>query len=376
MKKVGIITSYLDFDKNYGGILQGYALSKIVLGLGFDAYIMPYVYEHVKEKNDVFHLVFRFFRNAYINLKNPECKSQAELYKMIFDFTCSNLPLYQKNRISISELTKVSHDFHAFISGSDQVWSTKLQQNHCDPGMFLKFVPEGVRKIAYAPSMGSTTAMSQETAEEFKNAVTRYDYISAREVQGQQLIKAITGLDAPLVLDPTLLLPLEKWESFMDIPQKLPDEYILVYRFGNMKYTVDSINEIQKNYNLPIIELPSSAVSMSDKLEKRYDINPAQFLGIIKNATLVLTDSFHCTVFSILLKTQFLTFYRQAPESASNMNGRIDDLLELTNLNSRLIKPGQNIINKDITPKEFEDAHKRIEEKRAFSYDYLKTALL
>ena len=376
MKKVGIITSYLDFNKNYGGILQAYALSEIVSNMGYDAYIMPYVYEYISEREKAessFHKFARKIRKQYKVLISDAFRYQEQNYKNIFAFVNATLPLFQKDRMRVTELEILSKDFYAFISGSDQVWSTKLQQESCDPGMFLKFVPDGVKRIAYAPSLGSTVSMSAKTAVDFRDSVLRYDAISVRERQGQQLIKEITGLDVPIVLDPTLLLPVHKWIDFCETPPDLPEHYILLYRFG--KELNPYLQEIQQKVGLPIIELPSSELSMHDGYDKRFDINPAQFLGIIKNAELVLTDSFHCTVFSILLKSQFLTFYRQSPSNKSNMNGRVDDLLGMTELTSRLISPNAAVNYDKISEAQFNLAHANIELHREFSYQYLTNSL-
>ncbi len=375
-KKVGIITSYLDFNKNYGGILQAYALSSLITQLGYDTYIMPYVYEFIEEgKSDLLHKAYRFGIKQIRKITNPQFRNQQFFYDNMLKFVNKELPIYRESRIRVNELKEISSDFYAFVSGSDQVWSTKLQNNHCDPGMFLSFVPQGVKKIAYAPSLGSTLEMNAITAYEFKQAVCGYDSISSREKLGKDLIERITGREAPMVLDPTLLYDRENWYKFISVPDNLPKDYILLYRFGNMKSTDLAIKIFEEKYKYPIIELPSSAVSINDHYNKRYDINPACFLGLIKNARLVLTDSFHCTVFCILMKTQFFTFYRQEPSQSSNMNGRLDDLLKLTNLESRLVKPNNTILYDRISEQQFEYAHKCIDQEKAFSLDYLKSAL-
>lgn len=377
MKKVGIITSYLDFDKNYGGILQGYALSRIINNMGYETYIMPYVYQHITEENiSLLHKILRICRKKITIAVNTPKRNQEKSFRTIKSFVNEHLPLYSNDITTINDLKVIAKEFHAFVTGSDQVWNVRLQKNHCDPGMFLSFVPKGVKKIAYAPSMGSTSSITGDLSKEFNDAISDFDAISARELSGQKLIKETTGLFAPIVLDPTLLMPVEWWNEFLDAPEDLPPEYILLYRFGTeMESTDRAICEVQKKYNLPIIELPSSSKALSDEYTKKYNINPAQFIGLIKNATIVLTDSFHCTVFSILMRTQFLTFYRQPPENKNNMNARVDDLLQMTGLADRLVKPGMSVIYKKISDEDFNSAHLAIEERRDASLSYLRDAL-
>lgn len=375
-QKVGIITSYLDFDKNYGGVLQAYALSKQISLLGYEAYIMPYIYEHIptdKKADITAWKIFRTVRNSLVDSKQQ--KAQKQMQKMMMAFVSEKLPMYQSSRMRTADLKGAANSFYAFVCGSDQVWSTRLQGDHCDPGMFLSFVPNGVKKIAYAPSIGSTVEMSPETAEEFNKALSTYDAISVREYSGQKLIKNITQQSVPVVLDPTLLLNFDEWNAFEEIPNNLPAKYILVYRFGNLQSTYDEITEIKNHLNLPVIELPSSAVSLYDGLEKRYDINPSQFIGLIRNASLVCTDSFHASVFSILTKTPLAVFYRQDPNSKATMNARIDDLLSMTELSKCLIKPNEHIDYNSVLNCDFQNAHDQINLRKEDSLNYLKQSL-
>lgn len=376
-KNIGIITSYLDFDRNYGGILQSYALSRIIASLGYTPFIMPYVYQHITEERiGLIHKVLRFCRKKCSLAINPLRRRQERNFHVIKRFVDEHLPIYSQKKTTIADLKTIASGFYAFVSGSDQVWNVRLQKNHCDPGMFLTFVPDGIKKIAYAPSLGSTSSISGELAEEFCNAVSGFHRISVRERSGQDLIMKTTGLYAPVVLDPTLLMPLEWWDDFSETPSGLPSEYILLYRFGSeMESTDRAITEAQKKFGLPVIELPSSAKSLTDGYTKRYGITPAQFIGIIKNASLVLTDSFHCTVFCILMRTQFFTFYRQSPEMKNNMNDRVDDLLQMTGLTSRLIKPEMSLISPPVTDEEFSKAFFEIMNRKEASLAYLREAL-
>ncbi len=375
-KKVGIITSYLDFNKNYGGVLQAYALSKQISILGYQPYVMPYVYEHIppEKKATLLRRTYRWLR-SFSNPYRKETKKQKQMNVIMLDFVRNKLPLYSETRTTVADMKKSTNDFHAFICGSDQVWSTRLQRDHCDPGMFLQFVPQHIKKIAYAPSMGSTVSVTEETAQEIRNSLSDFDAISIREVKGQTLIESIIGKRVPIVLDPTLLLPEKEWEDIATIPSGLPSKYILLYRFGNIESNLDKILEISNRLGLPIIELPSSLISLSDGLEKRYDIDAGGFIGLIRNATLVCTDSFHATVFSIINKTPFVSFCRQDPKLENNMNGRLVDLLRMTCLEQRLVMPDGEVDYDNLFNVNFVTAHEKIEQMREGSLSYLKNSL-
>ena len=376
-KKVGIVTSYLDFDKNYGGVLQAYALSRQIELLGYDARIMPYIYEHIPEdprEKSLFWTVLRALRDR-LHPQMRKYAKQKKLHRVMMKFVNAQMPVYRKERIRLRELSEIASDFHAFVCGSDQVWSTRLQQDHCDGGMFLRFVPKGVKKIGYAPSMGATVSVRGETGEEIRESLGDFDAVSVREKTGQSLLRELLGKEVPLVLDPTLLLERKEWARIAKVPEGLPERYIVVYRFGSVPHTLQTMKEIVKKTGLPVIELPSSRIAMEDGFHKRFDIDPGDFIGLVKNAALVLTDSFHATVFSIVNATPFVSFYRQDPSVPFNMNSRLDDLLAMTGLTHRLCPVGGAVEYESLFTVDFAEAHRRIDERRAPSLQYLAEAL-
>lgn len=319
---------------------------------------------------------FRVFSRLFKRLKMRLNTKKRERLKTIFDeFNNKNLPLYRKERISIEEMVSLAGDYCAFISGSDQVWSTKLQGDCCDKGMFLKFVPENVKRIAYAPSMGARC--TQEGIEDdICHSVGYYNAVSLREREGAKYLEKIMGEKFPVVLDPTLLISPREYDAIVQEPKDVPDKYILVYRFGDVPHTLMTIASIAKELKLPIIELPSSDVSLMDNLKKRYDIGPDKFIWLIRHATLVCTDSYHATIFSIINHTPFLTFFREEPTAATtNLNARVLELLEMTGLSERLIYPGQTPDASEVLNVDFSEAENSIINRRASSLAFLKNAL-
>lgn len=384
-RKVGIITTYQSFRSNYGAVLQAFALSRQLDILGYDAQIMPYISEsevcRIASQQPKESFIGKWLRRArhIFNFKRVKnyfmLRKQETLMKAFDKFNQAHLPLYREKTIGVQDLTSIAADFYAFISGSDQVWSTKLQGNCCDKGMFLKFVPENVKRIAYAPSMGSRCS-GNEVENDIRNSVSNYNAVSLREQDGADYLYEIMGNRYPVVLDPTLLLPPSEYECLVKKPDGIPDKYILVYRFGRMEHTLACISELAKALNLPVIELPSSFVSLEDRLKKRYDIGPDKFLWLIRHASLVCTDSYHATIFSIISHTPFLTFFRIEPSRAdTNMNARVLELLGMTGLSGRLVYPGQTPDMDEVFKVDFDTADKRIAEKRTDSLAYLENVL-
>ena len=200
----------------------------------------------------------------------------------------------------------------------------------------------------------------------------KFDAISVREKSGADIIYRETEMHAQVVLDPTLLLEPKYYDDVTKIPEDLPSRYMAVYRFGNLKHTADKIREISEKCKLPIVYIPSN----NDGLFKpNYSIGPGEFLGVIKNAELVLSDSFHCTVFALINHRPFLTFYRTVPEPGKDINSRMTDILKTVEMSDRLIKPSDEIKYDKLFDLNFDNADKIIDRMRKESLKYLKNAL-
>lgn len=207
--------------------------------------------------------------------------------------------------------------------------------------------------------------------------ISNFKYLSVREESGAKLIKELTGQKAKVVLDPTLLLEPQEYES-ITTPLKsphLPDKYILCYKWGDIKETNEEIRRLSKKFNLPVFALPLSRTVYTDGYPILFNAGPSEFISLIKNATLLCTDSFHATVFALINNTPFITFCRERPKKEINMNSRMMNLLEKLDLESRMIMPGEHFDDNKIFNINFEKANKILVECRKDSFTYLTNAL-
>ena len=208
-----------------------------------------------------------------------------------------------------------------------------------------------------------------------KEYISTFDFISVRESEGQQIIFEKCGIDVPVVLDPTLMADPDVYEPISECNAKLPPKYILCYRFGKLAYSEKVIRDISKKMGLPVVELPLSIESYGKGSKLCYEIDPSQFIGAIKGAELVLTDSFHCTVFSIITHKPFYTFLRQGKDEKNNMNGRMENLLANLALEERLITPETiNLIDLNKTI-DYDLVEAKLKKLRRQSQQFLKEAL-
>lgn len=229
-------------------------------------------------------------------------------------------PIYIKRNRDLGK--KIPDDYDCYIVGSDQVWNPSWAgQDH----YFLSFVP--VRKrIAFAASFGVET-LEPEVAQRYARLLADFNYISVREPSGVKLVRQLTGREADVVLDPTLLLAQKEWEKLVKKPDvQLPEHYILAFFLGEEpKQALDSFAE---KHHLPLLHL------YRKEYPQWYVLDPAEFLYVVKHADYVLTDSFHGMVFSLKFEREFYVFHRRQ-RGMENMFGRIGELLRWLGLSGR-----------------------------------------
>ncbi len=385
MKKIGIITTSCvksgTYGCNYGAALQGYALVRQLRDLGYDAYDINYLSEF-EYRPQQYNPVVRTLRRVKMLFSLQLVKGKIEQFLDRKNLKINNekfMKFVEKNRLTynngqfytLSELKDISKDFYAFITGSDVVWNPYLRKNQNDPGYFLDFTTGATKRISYAASFGVTT-LPETSKKTLKALLSKFDAISIREQSGAKLIKDETGMDVPVVLDPTLLLAPEKYLDIEKTLSDLPQEYIAVYKFGDIPHTEEKIKEISQKLNLPVVYIPSGKTKDYDV---RYDVGPCEFVYIIKHAKLVISDSFHCSVFCLINHTDFLTFYRTLPDGGKDLNARMVDLLETVHLSERLVKPGEEIAYDKLFATDFSESDLIIRKLREKSLQYLKNAL-
>jgi len=370
MSKIAILTlMYKNY--NYGGVLQAYALQKKLQIMGYDS-------EQIKYEKE---LTYNKAKKS-INLINRVCvflvrfilKEKLFLRKRKFDLFIdrnikSSLPFTK------SQLVKENTNYNAFVVGSDQVWNP----NWIDSTYFLDFVKPSVKKISYAASIG-VSSIPDEKQQFYYNNLKSFDALSVREIYGQKELSQI--LDKPVykVADPTLLLSGDQWKNISkDI--ELNEDYIFCYFLGANRKTHKIVSEVSKRLGLKIVSLPyltglSNAGFFFGDI-RLYSVGPDEFLGLIKNAKYIITDSFHGCVFSIIFNKQFCVIERGYTENMNNQNSRIYDLLYMFGLESRLFNVGNSNAVIDILESNYktDDVNQKINTIEKKSSEFIKKAL-
>lgn len=376
-KRVGIITLHGHY--NYGNKLQNYALQETIKYLGCDVETViicngikktnkPYnITKKIKEINN---LSYReICEKIYNRIENTISKKTMNyLYKRLIneriikfkDFSSQYLSekFFQNND---NELKLLSKKYDFFIAGSDQVWNP-AHGNKLDI-YFLSFAKKNQR-ISYAPSFG-VAHIPEGMKDNYITWLTQINYLSVREKTGAKIIKELTGIDVPVLLDPTLLVSKKKWLSISKKALNRPEgEYLLTYFLGKIPNEAKKlIKDISKKHKMKVIKL----ADLKDK--ETYVTGPSEFIDYINSASIFLTDSFHGVVFSILLETPFVVYER----IGASMYSRIETILDKFNLRSREAKNINNL--DDILNIDFSHVPPILDEEREKALNYLKEAL-
>ncbi len=391
MEKICLVTSEESFLNNYGAALQGYALYITLVNFGYDVRILRYkggmidtsqikevLKSHIKNAHEtikhytISEIVTKInFRTYHLIYKN-ELSHQRNLFQ---DFQ-TNMSFYDGHQLNWHQLKKSYPEADIYVCGSDQIWNPAHKNGRNDRGYFLDFVPNGRRKIAYAPSFGISD-LPESAKKDIKELTKSFSAISVREKTGSEILRKYADQDVPVVLDPTLLLEAERWKNVMNIPRDLPEKYILCYRFCDSEQISSKIKGIQKKTRLPVLTLPLSGASYKDKeFKKFFRAGPNEFIGLIKNAEFVCTDSFHATVFSVLMETPFITFLRGTKElRGTNMDSRVHNFLGLAHLENRICSETTDLMNFDLFNIDFRVASENLSHFRKESLQWLENAL-
>ena len=385
MNPIGLVTCY--FHHNYGSMLQAYATEMIMqeLGLPYQTIACKAPIDYM-EANKIGYVVKKLLIGDWKmklgrmkvereKKRNPTFAQNWAVRDAAFNRFANesfHLSPYCRNR---KELNDMASNYSAFIVGSDQLWRTDSVEH----GYYtLEWVPDNIRKIAYSTSIG-VKEVPWFQVKKNRRFMNRFDYMALREQSACDLVYKLTGRKVQVVLDPTLLFTGEQW---MDIQRTEPlatGKYIFCYLLGNNPEQRMLIKRIQKETGLKIVALQHldeyipSDEGFAD--EAPYNVGPREFLNYIRNAEYVFTDSFHCSVFSILYKKKFFTFSRFSETAKQSTNTRIDNLMSLTGLQQRRVyaQTGVNTILN--TQSDYAEVDKRLQLQRKSSMGYLRNAL-
>ncbi len=336
-KNVGIMNFHFSLY-NFGALLVPYALSQATIKLGFNPIIINYIVPSLKEHLDRTEKNINFdkFRDKYLKISN----------KAIYEH----------------ELQKQLKYYSKIIVGSDQVWAGAFDYKY-----FLNWAYGNKTFISYAASFGHETLQYNVREKEYiSTLLSRFDAVSVRETSGVGLCRDLQCRDATRVLDPTMLLQADDYNTIIDdVDDKsyIPDSEYVAYAF---------LDDNEKQSFLSQDDVVDKVCIDLQKDDNDVYRQVGEWVGLIKNASYVVTDSYHCVIFSIIFNKQFICYKRDV-----GGNARIESLFQLFNINPERFIHSWDLFsrayNADVL--DYGTINKVLEQERTNSYKYLLKAL-
>lgn len=353
MSKIGILTYHRAY--NYGALLQAFALRSFLQAAGHDVSFIDYWPEYHKKMYALF---------SFSKLRNRTFKSRLfYIWDSIIHYSARK-KFYTKIQKNVDDLitphTSLDKNYDVIIYGSDQIWRKQPFVNAYNPVYFGKNSFTAKKHIAYAASMGKLPSNDIDR-QSIKKLIANLDAISVREKDLQDLLTEL-GIDAKLVLDPTLLLPTENWNALIPPTTSPQKKYIMFFEIVRKSFNLEEVKHFAKSHNLPIRILYNDVRRIDSKIPTEA-VDLIEFLECTRNAEFIFTSSFHALVFSILFHKQFYACFK------SN-EGRAKTLLRSLGLESRLLKFGDPIPLSP-PPIDYTEVERKLRLLREQSIDFL-----
>jgi len=334
--KIGIMTFWWSND-NYGQLLQCYALQKYLRDRGHDAFLIRYKPDNYKK--------ISFSQKVCFTIKHP-FQTLTALYKKIKPITVlselekignekRDFDAFRNSYIITSECFYKSYDelvsnppeADMYIVGSDQIWNINNEYAFdVINAWFLNFAPEKVIRTSYSASFGRNN-LSTPVRKRIKPLLEKFSSVTVRENSGKNICNKMR-INSEVVCDPTLLLSVGAYRKLF-VPIKITKNYVFCYMLSNTcTFSVRKLSRWAKDNHLEIIYVTGNVGWLScdyedEEIEKSYLTIP-EWLSYLANAEYVITNSFHCSLFSLFFEKKVAIVPLNG--AVKNTNNRIDSL--------------------------------------------------
>lgn len=375
--KIGILTFH--YSNNYGAVLQALSLQKAVETMGYDVEIINFVPYSYRSTNIINNLGIskNLFKNKVKDLNVINIYKKICIMKNNSAAITHKFNLFRKKQMKLSEqvdensLETILENYDAIIVGSDQVWNPSQRKR---PEYFLNFGDSFKgKKISYAAD-STVKEINGEDVDTLKKSLNFFSSISVRNEHSFDFVKAITNKEADIVADPTIIYDFQSENDSIENKE----DYILTYVLGKeIEGThIKALEKIKKVYgNLPVysIKIPTMNFEVSKYADKVfYDLEPNEWVRMIKNAKFIYTDSFHGVIFSLKYHKPFLAYYTEKMRAT-----RFIDLGKRYNIEKYIV---QNVVEVEVKESiKIEPNFKAIDnllgEHKQYSLEFLEKVL-
>lgn len=359
--RIGIITQPL--YKNYGGILQNYALQQVLKKMGHTPITLVGLRYTKKEYINTV-VATMFGRNRFLKLKDiPKSYKQRMVPKLTWRFVSRNINL-SSSRYTHSESGVLNEKLDAIIVGSDQVWRPQYNKAKHKAYLYANFLEHcqnlTIKKVAYAASFGTSEwEFTKEQEERCARLIQQFDAVSVREESGVRLCADhLKRNDAVCVLDPTLLLEKKDYEVLCENikPLKTQKKRLLAYLLDPTEELLRDLHNLAKKESMAL-----TLVFADDDIS----FSVEEWLSLFRDADAVITNSYHGTIFSIIFQKPITTIINQDRGA-----DRFNSLFSLLGIQH------DNIVAKFPSSPYLKEAVIDIDDAKKRSVDFLNKSLL
>ena len=370
--KIGILTYHNAV--NYGAVLQAFALQE---SLGKIENVESFVIDYHSPAVDSQYKFIGYKESSSLKkflLSNVTALLRLKKKKAFAEFVSSKLRCTKRVLcVSDDEL----EDIDTVVVGSDQVWNPSCSKG--DKSYLLSNVSSQIKKISYAASMGSSDKIEEFDSKygvDYHKFLKEFDAISCREKDASDYLTKELSLECEAVIDPVLLLERRDWIDFLEDSCAGKEEqgsYIFVYNLGNFPTLLSLVKKLSNRtgHKVVVINKDAKGEYLYRKFRSRSNVGPREFLCLLKNASYVVSDSFHATAFSILLEKRF---YTVGNVHSDNTNTRMRNILSRYGLEQRYVI--RDIDGLDFNEGlDFTMANEMLKKDRTFALEWLHTAV-
>ena len=325
--RIGIMTFL--HNSNYGSSLQAYALQRVLRELGHDAEHLDYQPDRNEKIRNLIasgnspKLILEGIRKRNVQSEQAGARAKKDAISAFYAREM-RLSAPCRNR---EELRRACDGLDLLLCGSDQIWNPVW----LNPAYFLDFAPSGIRKLAYAPSMGVKTLEDRRKRGKIRRLTADFEAISAREQEGADLLRAITGRDAAVLPDPVCLLTPEEWKEAgrkAPLPSAMPEGgCLLCYFIGENPAYWPRVRALAAETGLKVRVIPVTAEGYASGYELLDGLGPEGFLNAVSGAACLCTDSFHGLVFGTIFGVRTELLRRDRDGDPESKNSRVDHFL-------------------------------------------------
>ena len=350
--KIGIVT-YWKSTNNYGEQLQNYALQAYLKDLGHEPFLIRYDYENDRIRRSLPKRLVRainpkrLVRYFVSNRNNRKIIEDRSDHPRGFESFREEYLSMSREYSTFEELRNDPPEADMYICGSDQVWNSfsggLFEMRNRLGVFFLNFGKDNVKRVSYAASWGRVSIPEEEKSF-IQPLMAKFDAVSVREKSGIDICCRLGRTDAQLALDPVLLHSADKYRQLFALNEKhsSEDKYVFFYYMDNDgDYNRQAVFDWAASHNLKVIYVTDD---WHDLYERSFP-SVIEWLELIDNAEYVVTNSFHCSVFSIIFEKRFGVIKRFGVYTG--MNTRMDSLFELCEMTPRYIDDvGFDVLNR------------------------------